>query len=47
VLIQPVCIPNLEHTGIRSKFDEYTDPVMGRHGMMSVEFKATIQKQLK
>lgn len=40
-------IPNLEHTGIHSKFDEYEEDVMRPDGHVSREFKACIQKELR
>ena len=45
---QPIIIPDLSHTGLRSSFDEYVDPpIMARDGVLTKDFKHQIHKNIR
>ena len=45
LLIQPISIPNLEHTGIQSAFEDPKEPLMKPDGSINNAMRKTIKKQ--
>jgi hypothetical protein len=45
LLIQPISVPNLEHTGIQSAFGEKKEPLMKPDGSVNFAMRSTIKKQ--
>ena len=45
LLIQPISVPNLEHTGIQSAFEEKKEPLMKPDGSVNYAMRSTIKQQ--
>ena len=45
LLIQPISVPNLDHTGIQTAFEEKKEPLMKPDGSVNSAMRSTIKKQ--